>query len=678
MCEVERLALNTRFPLYTQQLRFRGLNHVYLYHPTCQGGHSPDRLSEFYLSFHETALSSPFLTTPPACPQDHRLSWPELLVPQEQSGLKGTVLRIWMKNASGSVSLAVLGIYFSGLVCVGDSLLMKTVQYLEPNSLVFKLHGHYFVGPDSFNSEIKVPLIKYINLPSSQTASAKPSYDKPALAEMQRTLRALKQMNLGNARLKGEILHRGLDLESADHCIQTQTTSLLQQIFNKQEKEALLSEINEKKKQYEVEVAETEKAIDFMTAKFHELSKDKEKLGDWMKTFDEFRGYKEKASSDLVTRRKQLISQLQEIFPINDANTSLPTIGYVCLPETDNLKDRDDTEVSVGLGWTAHLTLMISSLLTIPPRYHINHFGSRSGMVDYALDKIPDKDRLFPLYPKGVERTRFDYAVYLLNKDIAQLRWFCDESTSDLRSTLRNLDGLLRLLTCARGDPVLTSSPRLNLPLAPPVLSGVATILSRGTPPGSSLSDLEVNRDQTSSDPTDTEAEEVQGIIEGSSDSSDDNCKPGGVQNTLKQPFSSVICDTIETVRDVVLPQDSLAVEPCPDSTGLDGGEGFMHLRTDEENPAAAACKAGNQATTSGQKVGQAADALPGAAAAALELEDNVSCESPGGEGNEAAERNVELGVAADMFWDSVTSRAQVLSFPASFKTSKQKPFRQF
>ena len=42
------------------------------------------------------------------------------------------------------------------------------------------------------------------------------------------------------------------------------------------------------------------------------------------------------------------------------------------------------------------------------------------------------------------------------------------------------------------------------------------------------------------------------------------------------------------------------------------------------------------------------------------------------------AERNVELGVAADMFWDSVTSRAQVLSVPTSFKTSKQKPFRQF
>ena len=44
---------------------------------------------------------------------------------------------------------------------------------------------------------------------------------------------------------------------------------------------------------------------------------------------------------------------------------------------------------------------------------------------------------------------------------------------------------------------------------------------------------------------------------------------------------------------------------------------------------------------------------------------------------DDGGERNIELGIAADIFWDSVTSRAQVLSVPASFKASKQ-PFRQF
>ena len=41
-------------------------------------------------------------------------------------------------------------------------------------------------------------------------------------------------------------------------------------------------------------------------------------------------------------------------------------------------------------------------------------------------------------------------------------------------------------------------------------------------------------------------------------------------------------------------------------------------------------------------------------------------------------ELEVEVGVAADMFWDSVNSRAQVLAVPNSFKTNSKKSFRQF
>ena len=58
--------------------------------------------------------------------------------------------------------------------------------------------------------------------------------------------------------------------------------------------------------------------------------------------------------------------------------------------------------------------------------------------------------------------------------------------------------------------------------------------------------------------------------------------------------------------------------------------------------------------------------------------DDRVEVNSSESSSNVTEERSVEIGVAADMFWDSVTSRAQVLSVPASFKTNKQKTFRQF
>jgi len=682
MGDVENVSLGTWFPLATEQLRFRGLSHVYLYHPTCQGGPTEDGGSvkpEFYLSFHETALTSPFLATNPTRQQDNKVSWPEIKIPQDQAGIKSTVVRIWFKTKEDSHSLLVIGIHFSGLICIGDNLMMKIVRYLGPNSLIFKLHGHFFVAEYCFREELRVPRLRYIHLPLRLHSSPKSSYGKTSLAKMQRTLRALKQMNIGNERLKSEILARGLDPNCSDINVPVQSTSLRQQIFTKQikqpatkkkeiflqkkieelklklhlvrqEKEAIRNTIQAKRTLFEARVTETEKSIEVMTAKFHGLSKDKDRLEEWMKTFDEFRSYKEKAKSDLFTRRKQLISQLREIFPINDANTNLPTVGYVCLPDTENLKERDDTEVSVALGWTAHLTLMISSLLTIPPRYQIHHFGSRSGMIDYVLDKIPDKDRTFPLYPKGVERTRFDYAVYLLNKDIAQLRWHCDETTTDLRTTLRNLDGLLCLLTTR--EPLLASPvTRLNLPIAPPILSGVATLLSRGTPPGppACISDQDgggsSSKDNSSSDPTDT----------------DPDFDPPKVIKEAVSEFSE------ENTKKVQLENE--------DPSKTDQSESVILIDSDNNNLVDEAEEAQTDAVAPTRSDSVPASRPPPVGESAAGILVGVS--EVGVTQDDEGERNIELGIAADIFWESVTSRAQVLSVPASFKASKQ-PFRQF
>jgi len=578
------------------------------------------------------------------------------------------VVRIWSQTASGSVSLSVQGMHFSGLVCIGDNLMMSILQYLQPNSLVFKLHGHFFVASESFKGEARVAKVRYAALPACLNLPGKQSYGKTSLAKMQRTLRALKQIHIGNERLKSEILGRGLDPSSTDVTVQAaQSTSLRQQIFNKQvkqpgtkrketillkkieviklrlsllkeEKESIVNELDGRKAQFDTNLFEADKSIDEMTEKFHNLSKDKEKLSDWMKTFDEFRGYNEKTSSELVTRRKQLISQLIEIFPISEPTSSLPTIGYVCLPETDNLKEREDNEVSVSLGWTAHITLMISSLLTVPTRYQINHLGSRSCMVDYILDKIPERERTFPLYPKGVERTRFEYAVYLLNKNIAQLRWHCDESTPDLRTTLKNLHHLLTLLTTR--EPFLSSPAiRLNLPHAPPVLSGVATVLCRGTPPGSSsktlldpdlkyASNLELN--DTDQSPNDQQLTLESSDEAGKSDPEDEPVEP------LIESSSSSSAEDSPHVDQILAVESQVSLEDEPR---------ILLLQDNILSISSESC---------------------------------VNAEDDGLSGEGFPERRVEVGMAADKFWDSVTSRAQVLSVPASFKTTKQKSFRQF
>lgn len=97
----------------------------------------------------------------------------------------------------------------------------------------------------------------------------------------------------------------------------------------------------------------------------------------------------------------------------------------------------------MALGYTAHLIAMLAFFLDIPCRYPIRHFGSRSRIIDHITVQIPDKEREFPLYFKGKRDVYCAYAVYLLNKNIAQLRWYCGLSTPDLRASLPNLVQLL-------------------------------------------------------------------------------------------------------------------------------------------------------------------------------------------------------------------------------------------
>lgn len=51
----------------------------------------------------------------------------------------------------------------------------------------------------------------------------------------------------------------------------------------------------------------------------------------------------------------------------------------------------------------------------------------------------------FPLFARSKDKLQFHYAVYLLNKNIAQLRWYCGMPTTDLRATLPNLATLVNI-----------------------------------------------------------------------------------------------------------------------------------------------------------------------------------------------------------------------------------------
>ncbi len=178
-------------------------------------------------------------------------------------------------------------------------------------------------------------------------------------------------------------------------------------------------------------------------------------------------------------------------------------------------------------------------------------------------------------------------------------------------------------------------SVRLNLPHAPPVLSGVATYLSRGTPPGRSkiFSDGENLKDLNPS-PVD---QIVDSFV---SDSSDGSLK--------------LISETS--------PQSN---NPCADENSNSDENG------EEKSDKSESSGSVEEVADLGFKTDPAPEEF---------FEEHVpETEYATCSGSEdGLETSVEIGVAADIFWDTVTSRAQVLSVPASFKTNKQKSFRKF
>lgn len=130
-------------------------------------------------------------------------------------------------------------------------------------------------------------------------------------------------------------------------------------------------------------------------------------------------------------RRTQLITLLSHIFPVDpytptyatSSTTPSPLLFSILslpLPNSTYPPSALASEtLSSALGYSAQVVSTLAAYLGVPLHYPIKCLGSRSAVVD--LISMMRGPRAFPLYPKGVDRYRFDYAVFLLNKNIEQV-----------------------------------------------------------------------------------------------------------------------------------------------------------------------------------------------------------------------------------------------------------------
>ncbi|KAG2160166.1 uncharacterized protein EDB93DRAFT_1113719 [Suillus bovinus] len=186
----------------------------------------------------------------------------------------------------------------------------------------------------------------------------------------------------------------------------------------------------------------------------------------------------------LLVIRTSLISTLSWLYPIELFSSSelLFTILTVPLPIPFNStepapplslashKEVTEDAVATALGFAAQLVQLLAIYMGKGLTYPITCIGSRSLIRDDISAMVGP--RMFPLFSKGVDTYRFEYGVFLLNKDIEMLMADRDLRALDMRHTLPNLKNLL--LTLTDGECASVHNSRV---FDSPASSGLATPL---------------------------------------------------------------------------------------------------------------------------------------------------------------------------------------------------------
>ncbi|KAK3869697.1 hypothetical protein Pcinc_024990 [Petrolisthes cinctipes] len=375
----------------------------------------------------------------------------EDLNPINFRSLKGIVIRLWFQpEGEPAIPVTSWGIHFSGLVPVGSSLPCRQDKY-EPNTLVLKLRQIFYMAPSNFHDpegKKTLPVLRHgLSLPLSET---KRSYTVSALSRLHSTKRAQRQQEIRWRETRELLEARGVTRTSS-------TQVLAAQVEDCRVKVALL------RKQLEAEIDKL-RAIKLSADNLDNQNQEKglELLGGYQGLHRQLmlaRSCQEADASQLEALkeaceclgswRRLLISQLPDIYPITQDSKGKYCICGVHLPDAENFEGVSETSLSVALGFVAHLLVLLSQLLHLPLRYPVNPHGSMATITDISSHQMRDDEREFPLYTRGKEKERlhFNYGVFLLNKNISQMRWYFGIPTTDLRTTLANLHFMMMRIT---------------------------------------------------------------------------------------------------------------------------------------------------------------------------------------------------------------------------------------
>ncbi|CAG9572912.1 unnamed protein product [Danaus chrysippus] len=232
--------------------------------------------------------------------------------------------------------------------------------------------------------------------------------------------------------------------QRAEHVRLTKQLEILhfKRLILSDERDSKLANIRRLKEKYSKLYEENQDIGSELMQNYHTLSRRTEILKETKESCLSLRERAARSHAALSSYRSNMLMQLHKIFYIEQKEPNTWTICDVPLPICGDENPRESNPVpdSVAAGFVAQATSLTAAILNQPLRYKITLLGSASKILDITPD-LPDPN--IPIFARGGDITLFRYAMFLLNKCIAQLLWGRNLSVHDMRPTLSNLQRLM-------------------------------------------------------------------------------------------------------------------------------------------------------------------------------------------------------------------------------------------
>jgi hypothetical protein len=327
-------------------------------------------------------------------------------------------------------------------------------QPLPQNCILFHMKdGIYTTFLDNFTGEPSVPISappRTMSMPQTLPTS---SYD--ALMRLSTLDECIQDALATRAKLEDEINHI---LETNASSIDTvrevefQTTTLSELneaigterkrlAFAKRRRDEAQSRLNQRK--------------NLINAGYTSISEGAKDISDLTTQITTTKASLTSTHDETLGQRRRICTDLQAIYPITPLPDKTLHFAIHALPLSNSTFDDDGPgsaeSTAAALGHVALLTHNLSFYLSVPLPYPITVKGSTSTILD-PISEVAGSSRVYPLFPDKGPRFRFEFGVFLLNKDIEVLSEKVGIKVLDLRQTLPNLVYLLYVASAGKGE----------------------------------------------------------------------------------------------------------------------------------------------------------------------------------------------------------------------------------